>query len=210
MVGSWMVALSIVPESLPVLVVLVWKWTVYIDDNGNTTFQYNRGFGIINSALGSPAVPNSTTFSVGAVSGTDNTVPSQIPLVSIRLSPSVDSSLSGALGEREIINRMQLQLNSLDVVNTHECEIKLILNPSLSTDSYLDVAPPSLSQLIKHTVDDTYAGGLEIFSFRAAGGQIDTTGKRGTGSISYDISPSLKWVTPSLVVTVSSRTDLTS
>lgn len=160
----------------------------YIDEDGNTTFQYNRGTNIINSALGNPAVPSSTTFSVGAVSGTDNVVPSQIPLVSIRLSPSVDSSLSGALGEREIINRMQLQLNSLDVVNTHECEIKLILNPSLSTDSYLDVAPPSLSQLIKHTVDDTYAGGLEIFSFRAAGGAIDATGKRGTGSISYDIS----------------------
>ena len=119
-----------------------------------------------------------TLLAVGAVSGTDNVVPSQIPLVSIRLSPSVDSSLSGGLGEREIINRMQLQLNSLDVVNTHECEIKLILNPSLSTDTYLDVAPPSLSQLIKHTVDDTYAGGLEIFSFRAAGGQTTPVSQR--------------------------------
>ena len=160
----------------------------YIDTNGNTTFQYNQGVSIINNALGNPAVPNGTQFAVGAPAGTDNTVPSQIPLVSIRLSPSVDSSLSGNLGEREIINRMQLQLNSLDVVNTHECEVKLILNPSLSTDSYLDVAPPSLSQLIKHTNDDTYAGGLEIFSFRAAGGQIDNTGKRGTGATSYDIS----------------------
>ena len=160
----------------------------YIDANGNTTFQYNQGVSIINNALGNPAVPNSTQFAVGAPAGTDNTVPSQIPLVSIRLSPSVDSSLSGNLGEREIINRMQLQLNSLDVVNTHECEVKLILNPSLSTDTYLDVAPPSLSQLIKHTNDDTYAGGLEIFSFRAAGGQIDNTGKRGTGATSYDIS----------------------
>jgi len=161
---------------------------LYIDENGNTTFQWNQGTSIINNALGSPAVPSATAFSVGAVVGTDNVVPSQIPLVSIRLSPSVDSSLSGALGEREIINRMQLQLNSLDVVNTHECEIKLILNPSLSTDEYLDVAPPSLSQLIKHTVDDTYAGGLEIFSFRAAGGTTDATGKRGTGATSYDIS----------------------
>ena len=160
----------------------------YIDTNGNTTFQYNQGVSIINNALGNPAVPNSTQFAVGAPSGTDNTVPSQIPLVSIRLSPSVDSSLSGNLGEREIINRMQLQLNSLDVVNTHECEVKLILNPSLSTDSYLDVAPPSLSQLIKHTNDDTYAGGLEIFSFRAAGGGIDNSGNRLTGATSYDIS----------------------
>jgi hypothetical protein len=161
---------------------------LYIDSNGNTTFQWNQGYSIINSALGNPAVPNGTQFAVGAPAGTDNTVPSQIPLVSIRLSPSVDSSLSGGLGEREIINRMQLQLNSLDVVNTHECEVKLVLNPSLSSDTYLDVAPPSLSQLIKHTNDDTYAGGLEIFSFRAAGGVIDNTGKRGTGSTSYDIS----------------------
>ena len=160
----------------------------YIDANGNTTFQYNQGVSIINNALGNPAVPNGTQFAVGAPAGTDNTVPSQIPLVSIRLSPSVDSSLSGNLGEREIINRMQLQLNSLDVVNTHECEVKLILNPSLSTDSYLDVAPPSLSQLIKHTNDDTYAGGLEIFSFRAAGGTTDNSGNRLTGSTSYDIS----------------------
>ena len=160
----------------------------YIDSNGNTTFQYNQGTNIINAALGNPAVPNSTNMSVGATSGTDNTVPSQIPLVSIRLSPSVDSSLSGSLGEREIINRMQLQLNSLDVVNTHECEVKLILNPSLSTDTFLDVAPPSLSQLIKHTNDDTYAGGLEIFSFRAAGGSTDNSGNRLTGATSYDIS----------------------
>ena len=161
---------------------------LYVDANGNTTFQWNQGANIINGALGSPAVPSGTNMSVGAVAGTDNVVPSQIPLVSIRLSPSVDSSLSGALGEREIINRMQLQLNSLDVVNTHECEVKLILNPSLSTDTYLDVAPPSLSQLIKHTNDDTYAGGLEIFSFRAAGGTTDNSGNRLTGSTSYDIS----------------------
>ncbi len=161
---------------------------LYVDDNGNTTFQWNQGANIINNALGNPAVPSGTTMAVGAPSGTDNVVPSQIPLVSIRLSPSVDSSLSGSLGEREIINRMQLQLNSLDVVNTHECEVKLILNPSLSTDSYLDVAPPSLSQLIKHTNDDTYAGGLEIFSFRAAGGTTDNSGNRLTGSTSYDIS----------------------
>ena len=161
---------------------------LYVDSNGNTTFQWNQGANIINTALGNPAVPSGTTMSVGAVAGTDNVVPSQIPLVSIRLSPSVDSSLSGTLGEREIINRMQLQLNSLDVVNTHECEVKLILNPSLSTDSYLDVAPPSLSQLIKHTNDDTYAGGLEIFSFRAAGGTTDNSGNRLTGSTSYDIS----------------------
>ena len=57
-----------------------------------------------------PAVPSSTTFGVGAPSGTDNKIPADIPLISIRLAPSVDSSITGALGEREIINRMQLSL----------------------------------------------------------------------------------------------------
>ena len=42
--------------------------------------------------------------------------------------------------------------------------------------------------MIKHTNDDTYAGGLEIFSFRAAGGTTDNSGNRLTGSTSYDIS----------------------
>ena len=43
---------------------------LYVDSNGNTTFQWNQGTNIINNALGNPAVPSGTNMSVGAVAGT--------------------------------------------------------------------------------------------------------------------------------------------
>jgi hypothetical protein len=128
-------------------------------------------------------VPSGTTMSIGAPSGTDNPIPQDIPLISIRLAPSVDSSITGALGEREIVNRMQLKLASVGILTTHETEISLKLNGRLSTDAYQNVQEPSLCQLVRHSSNETVAGGSTILSFRAAGG--------GTGestSTAYDLS----------------------
>ncbi len=99
-----------------------------------------------------------------------------IPLISIRLSPSVDTNTPGFLGEREIINRMQLILSSVGILSTHSVEITLKLNAQLNTNDWQRVNPPSLSQLIYHTTADTITGGTIIFSFRAQGG-TGTTGR---------------------------------
>ena len=112
-----------------------------------------------------------------------NLIPLNIPLVSIRLAPSVDSSITGALGEREIINRMQLALDSVGILTTHETEISLILNPSLSTDTFENVDDPSLCQLVKHASGDTVSGGSVILSFRASG-----AGSGATSSTTFDLS----------------------
>lgn len=131
-----------------------------------------------------PTVASSTAVSIGAPPaggngdanvdlGTDI-----IPLVSLRLAPSVDGNLTGALGERDIINRMQMQLKETGLILTHDCEVKLILNGNLSNTSWEQVANPSLSELIPHDVGDTVNGGTEIFSFRASGGTTDNTGQR--------------------------------
>ena len=128
-------------------------------------------------------VPNGTTMSIGAPNNTSNPIPQDIPLISIRLAPSVDSSITGALGEREIINRMQLKLASVGILTTHETEISLKLNGRLSTDAYQNVQEPSLCQLVRHSSNETVSGGATILSFRAAGG--------GTGestSTNYDLS----------------------
>ena len=137
----------------------------------------------INSKLGNPAVPSSTTFGVGAPSGTDNKIPADIPLISIRLAPSVDSSITGALGEREIINRMQLSLASLGILTTHDTEISLKLNAQLNTDAYQNVQEPSLCQLVKHSADDLVSGGSTILSLRAAG-----AGNGQTQASNFDLS----------------------
>ena len=112
-----------------------------------------------------------------------NLIPLNIPLVSIRLAPSVDSSITGALGEREIINRMQLALDSVGILTTHETEISLIINPSLSTDTFENVDDPSLCQLVKHASDDTVSGGSVILSFRASG-----AGNGETSATTFDLS----------------------
>lgn len=101
-----------------------------------------------------------------------------IPLVTLRLAPSVDSSLSGELGAREIINRMQLKLNEVGLILTHDCEVSMILNGDLSSINWENVNSPSLSQLIRHEPGDKIAGGVEVFSFRASGGSVDNEGKR--------------------------------
>ena len=100
-----------------------------------------------------------------------------IPLISIRLAPSVDGGLSGGLGQRDIINRMQLKLNTVGVVLTHDCEVSMILNSDLSTTAFENVQSPSLCQTIKHEIGQEIFGGSNLFQFRASGGTEDSTGQ---------------------------------
>ena len=138
-----------------------------------------------------PSVTSSTAVSLGApTGGSDEAVnlgTDDIPLVSLRLAPSVDSNLSGDLGERDIINRMQLKLNEVGLILTHDCEVKLILNGDLSSINWENVANPSLSQLIKHEAGDIITGGTEVFSFRAAGGSTDSSGKRLSNASNFSL-----------------------
>lgn len=99
-----------------------------------------------------------------------------IPLISIRLAPSVDTNTIGFLGEREIINRMQLILRSVGILSTHNCIITLRLNGLITNTDWSRVENPSLSQLIYHTNQDNISGGIDIFNFRAQGG-AGTTGR---------------------------------
>ena len=140
-----------------------------------------------------PTVGSAVSLSLGvpAAGGNDETVnlgTDTIPLVSLRLAPSVDSNISGNLGERDIINRMQLKLAEVGLIITHDCEVKLILNGDLSTISWENVASPSLSQLIKHNSADTVTGGTEVFSFRATGGATDNQGVKLTNATNFKIN----------------------
>jgi hypothetical protein len=104
------------------------------------------------------------------LSGAATPVVYEQPLISIRLSPSVDTGTPGALGQREIINRMQLILSAVGVLSTHAAEITLRLNGQLNNNSWQRVSNPSLSQLIYHSTSDTIIGGTVVYSFRASGG----------------------------------------
>ena len=133
----------------------------------------------------------------------------QVPLISIRLSPSVDNNLTGALGAREIINRMQLQLKSLGITVSHDCNVDVILNGVSSNQTFENVTTPSLSEL--------YDINLVIRSLAALRSSlyvhlVVTKTQQVRDSLLLLTSTSLRsltWVTLSLVVTGHSLTDLT-
>lgn len=142
--------------------------------------------------MSKPALQNltlstsATNRRIYAYSGTSRDLQNLVPLVSIRLAPSVDNGNIGNLGFRDIINRMQLTLKTAGVLTTHDCEVQLILNGKLSDDNYQAVTSPSLSQIYTHEVGDRISEGIKVYSFRAQGGQLIAgtapIGRRGLSS----------------------------
>jgi len=115
-----------------------------------------------------------------------------IAVLSIRLAPSVDNSIAGAFGTKEVINRMQLQMRSMGLVCNTSVQVLGILNPSSFGGSTAPVFPASwsytsivtqigagsLAQIIDHTGNTTtVTGGEQIFGFVT-----------GSGGDTYDIS----------------------
>jgi len=96
--------------------------------------------------------------------------PNYQPLISLRLSPSVSEGLTGKLGDRDVINRMQLRLQEIGVSTTQLVEVKVLLNSRLNNLNFVGVDPPSLTQVVEHTSADTVSGGIQVYNFRAAGG----------------------------------------
>ncbi len=91
-------------------------------------------------------------------------------LISLRIAPTVDNGLTGLLGVREIVNRMQLTLRQLDTLvttatGTASYRIELILNGRLSAGTFIPAGGSSLAQLCLHAAATTVTGGETIFSF---------------------------------------------
>jgi len=116
---------------------------------GNTQYTY---FLFPNGSLGNTSGPNYQ------------------PLISLRLSPSVSSGLTGRLGDRDVINRMQLRLREVGVSTTELVDVKLLLNPRLNNLNFVGVDSPSLVQIVEHTAQDTVSGGVQVYNFKASGG----------------------------------------
>lgn len=96
--------------------------------------------------------------------------PNYQPLISLRLSPSVSSGLTGKLGDRDVINRMQLRLREIGVSTDQLVDVKLLLNPRLNNLNFVGVDSPALTQVVTHTAADTVSGGVQVYNFRASGG----------------------------------------
>ena len=122
----------------------------------------------------------SLVFNAGALGALTNLAQNvRQPILSLRISPSVDNGLTGLLGIREIVNRMQLTLRQMDVYTTGTAfRIDIILNGRLSAGTWGPLGGSSLAQVIYHTGGQTIAGGESIFGFFTSN----------TGALTQDLS----------------------
>jgi hypothetical protein len=98
-------------------------------------------------------------------------------LLSLRVAPSVDNGVVGTLGQRELVNRMQLTLKQMDVLaqstasavnNPGVYLIEVILNGRVNTsvgNSWVNVGGSSLSQVQYHAANTVITGGEPILSY---------------------------------------------
>jgi hypothetical protein len=107
------------------------------------------------------------------------TAGTRYPIFSVRLGPSVDGGLTGLIGAREIINRMQLTPASIGVYTTTAgVKVEVFLNSRVSAGTYSSVGGSSLAQVALHSNTTTISGGECIFTFFVAAG----------GTNGYDLS----------------------
>ena len=89
-------------------------------------------------------------------------------VMSFRIAPSVSNGISGAtIGSRELVNRMQMVLRTMDVFTTGQYLISLVLNGvvSASTPTWSSVGGSSLAQYVFHNAGTTLQGGETVFGF---------------------------------------------
>jgi hypothetical protein len=94
---------------------------------------------------------------------------------SIRLAPAVDNGSAGILGQREIINRMQLAPASIGVfASNNAIRAELVLNGRVSSGTYLPVGGSSLAQCATHGPAALIYGGESIWTGFVPANNTDT------------------------------------
>jgi hypothetical protein len=106
-----------------------------------------------------------------------NTAGTRYAVFSIRLGPSVDNGLTGLLGAREVINRMQLSPQTVGVfASTSTVRVELLLNARIggSAQPYTAIGGSSLAQFALHGNGATISGGETMYTFFAPAGGVSS------------------------------------
>jgi hypothetical protein len=77
----------------------------------------------------------------------------------------VDNGFTGLLGQRELVNRMQLVLRQMDALTTAPYRVDVILNGTPASGFWQNVGGSSLAQYSLHANATPIVGGENIFSF---------------------------------------------
>ena len=105
-----------------------------------------------------------TYFQTGVTTAISVAAGATQPLISLRIAPSVDAGITGNLGTREVINRMQLKLQTLDILTNTTCLVTVRLNGQVSSGTFASPGSGSLAQSAVHTAGATITNGDTIAS----------------------------------------------
>ena len=118
-------------------------------------------------------------------------------LMTVRISPSVDSGVPGLFGQREITNRMQMILRQVEVLVSGSFIVSLVLNGNIAAGTnntsgtatagtYQRVATgtSSLTQVADHLANVNVIGGESMFGFYA----VNTAGAGNFSVYTQDLS----------------------
>ena len=103
-----------------------------------------------------------------------------VALMTVRVSPSVDSGIPSIFGLKEIVNRMQLKLQQVEVLSGGAFLVNLVLNgnlalgtsntsgvPAIGQFARIATGTSSLAQVADHIANVQVNGGENIFGFYA-------------------------------------------
>lgn len=104
----------------------------------------------------------------------------RMAIQSFRVSPSVSNGIPGGrLGDREVINRMQMILRQMDLLSGGQFLIEIMLNSSVAnaTPQWASVGGSSLVQYVNHSTDTRVDSGEVIYGFftNSSGGASNLT-----------------------------------
>jgi hypothetical protein len=117
---------------------------------------------------GGQSEDNQYVFSAGMATTLTNQAGNvRSAIISMRLAPSSDNGVTGILGVREIVTRMQVQPVQIDAFTAGNTSfrIDLVLNGVPSGGTFVPVGGSSLTQLSLHGANTTIFGGETIYSF---------------------------------------------
>ena len=113
-------------------------------------------------------------YSVGTRTG--RTISSGVTkaILGLRLAPTVDNGITGTqLGDRELVNRMQLVMRDCQIVTNGVFFVELVLNPTVTIQAEWEpVGGTSLAQYAELNTNCELVGGEVVYAFYAgdAGG----------------------------------------
>ena len=124
--------------------------------------------------------------------GTTTTVPvpatTAVPILAIRVAPSVDNGTVGTLGQKEVINRLQLQLRELGVITSGPFLIQLILNGyTTGTATWTPFGSPTQNNTITSSIVQVSQQSLTTAGF-TGGESIAAAFTNSSGQTTLDLT----------------------